>query len=188
MERCGWAGLEQIYVDYHDTDWGVPERDSRALWEKLILDGFQAGLSWITILKKRENFRMAFDGFDPHVIAKWGEADVDRLVQDAGIIRHRGKIQATIGNAQAYVDLTKTQSFADFCWGYVDGTPLQNRWTSLAEVPAETALSKQVSHDLKKAGFKFCGPTIVYAWMQACGLINDHLVTCPRHDDCAKLA
>ena len=185
MDRCGWAGPEQIYLDYHDTDWGVPERDSRALWEKLILDGFQAGLSWITILKKRENFRAAFDGFRPEVIASWGEAEVSRLLQDEGIIRHRGKIEATITNARAYLDMP---DFGAFCWSYVDGTPIQNRWNSLSEVPAETPLSRQLSKDLKNAGFKFCGPTIVYAWMQACGLVNDHLVTCPRHGPCAALA
>ena len=178
MDRCGWAGPEQIYVDYHDTEWGVPEYDGRALWEKLILDGFQAGLSWITILKKRDNFRRAFAGFDPEVISGWGEAEVQALLQDAGIIRHRGKIEATITNARAVMELG---DFSAWCWEYVDGKPLRNSWTTLAEVPASTPLSEQVSKELKKAGFKFCGPTIVYAWMQACGLINDHLVTCPRH-------
>lgn len=178
MDRCGWAGPEQIYVDYHDTEWGVPEYDGRALWEKLILDGFQAGLSWITILKKRDNFRRAFAGFDPEVISGWGEAEVQALLQDAGIIRHRGKIEATITNARAVMELG---DFSTWCWEYVDGKPLRNSWTTLAEVPASTPLSEQVSKELKKAGFKFCGPTIVYAWMQACGLINDHLVTCPRH-------
>ncbi len=178
MDRCGWAGPEQIYLDYHDTEWGVPEYDGRALWEKLILDGFQAGLSWITILKKRDNFRRAFAGFDPEVISGWGEAEVQALLQDAGIIRHRGKIEATITNARAVLELG---DFSAWCWEYVDGKPLRNSWTTLAEVPASTPLSEQVSKELKKAGFKFCGPTIVYAWMQACGLINDHLVTCPRH-------
>lgn len=178
MERCGWAGTEPIYAEYHDTEWGVPEYDARALWEKLILDGFQAGLSWITILKKRDNFRAAFDGFNPEQIAKWGAPEVERLLQDAGIIRHRGKIEATITNARAYLEIP---DFSAFCWNYVDGKPLQNRWTDLSEVPAATPLSTQFSKDLKKAGFKFCGPTIVYAWMQACGLVNDHLTTCPRH-------
>ena len=178
MERCGWAGSEPIYVTYHDTEWGVPEWDWRALWEKLILDGFQAGLSWITILKKRDNFREAFAGFDPEVIAGWGEAEVEKLLQNPGIIRHRGKIEATITNARAVLEI---DDFSAWCWAYVDGAPLRNSWTTLAEVPASTPLSTQVSKDLKKAGFKFCGPTIVYAWMQACGLINDHLVTCPRH-------
>lgn len=180
MARCGWAGPEEIYIDYHDTEWGVPEYDSRALWEKLILDGFQAGLSWITILKKRENFRAAFEGFDPEVIAGWGEAEVDRLLLDPGIIRSRAKIEATIGNARAYLAIS---DFADFCWGYVGGAPIVNRWASLTEVPAFTPLSERVSKDLKKAGFKFCGPTIVYAWMQAVGMVNDHLISCPRHGE-----
>lgn len=187
LERCGWAGLEQIYVDYHDTDWGVPEYDSRALWEKLVLDGFQAGLSWITILKKRENFRAAFEGFDPNVIAGWGDAEIERLLADPGIIRHRGKIVATIGNAQAWQRIEQQQGFDRFLWDYVGGKPLQNRWTDLAEVPAYTPLSEQVSKDLKKAGFRFVGPTIVYAFMQAVGLINDHLVSCPRHSEVAQL-
>ena len=188
MERCGWAGTEQIYRDYHDTEWGVPEWDSRALWEKLILDGFQAGLSWITILKKRDNFRAAFEGFDPNVIASWGEPEVQRLLQNEGIIRHRGKIEATITNARAWQKVEQREGFDTFMWNYLGGTPLQNSWTHLSEVPAKTALSERISKDLRKEGFKFCGPTIVYAWMQACGLINDHLVTCPRHAECAAMA
>lgn len=187
-ERCGWAGPEPIYLDYHDTEWGVPEYDPRALWEKLILDGFQAGLSWITILKKRDNFRAAFQGFDPEVIAEWGEADVARLVADPGIIRHRGKIEATIRNARAYLEVNATTGFDRFLWNYFDGMPLQNQWRTDAEVPAFTPLSTQISKDLKRAGFTFCGPTIVYAWLEACGLINDHLVGCPRHTECAALA
>ena len=179
MERCGWAGQEPIYTEYHDTEWGVPEYDSRALWEKLILDGFQAGLSWITILKKRDNFREAFQGFDPQVIATWGDAEVDVLLQNSGIIRHRGKIDATITNAKAYLRLEAEQSFADYCWGYAGGEPIVNEFATLNEVPAQTELSQKFSKDLKKRGFKFCGPTIVYAWMQACGLVNDHLMTCP---------
>lgn len=179
MARCGWAGPEEIYIDYHDAEWGVPEYDSRALWEKLILDGFQAGLSWITILKKRENFRAAFEGFDPEVIAGLGEAEVERLLLDPGIIRSRAKIEATIGNARAYLAIP---DFSEFCWGYVGGSPIVNRWASLTEVPAFTPLSEHFSKDLKKAGFKFCGPTIVYAWMQAVGMVNDHIITCPRHD------
>lgn len=180
MARCGWAGPEEIYIDYHDTEWGVPEYDGRALWEKLVLDGFQAGLSWITILKKRDNFRAAFAGFDPEVIAGWGEAEVERLLQDAGIIRSRAKIEATIGNARAYLEIP---DFSEFCWGYVGGAPIVNRWSSQGEVPAFTPLSERMSKDLKKAGFKFCGPTIVYAWMQAVGMVNDHLITCPRHGE-----
>ncbi|MBB3993230.1 DNA-3-methyladenine glycosylase I [Sulfitobacter undariae] len=185
--RCAWAGPEQIYVEYHDTEWGVPEYDSRALWEKLILDGFQAGLSWITILKKRDAFREAFAGFDPNIIAEWGEDDVTRLLGNAGIIRHRGKIQAAITNAQAWQRIEAEQGFDTFMWDYVGGKPLQNRFVSQADVPPKTELSEKVAKDLKKAGFKFCGPTIVYAWMEACGLVNDHLVGCHRHSVCAAL-
>ena len=187
MERCAWAGPEQLYVDYHDTEWGVPERDSRALWEKLILDGFQAGLSWITILKKRDNFRAAFAGFEPEVIAGWGEADVARLLADPGIIRHRGKIEATIGNAQAWCEIEARQGFDRFLWDYMDGSPLQNSFASQAEVPTQTPLSQRISKDLKKAGFRFCGPTIVYAFMEAVGMVNDHLVTCHRHGPVARM-
>ncbi|MBM7066318.1 DNA-3-methyladenine glycosylase I [Actibacterium sp. 188UL27-1] len=180
-DRCGWVGQEPIYIEYHDTEWGVPEYDSRALWEKLILDGFQAGLSWITILKKRDNFREAFAGFAPDIIAGWGEAEVEVLLQNAGIIRHRGKIEATIGNAQAWLRIEQAQGFDRFLWDYMGGGPLQNRWVTLSDVPTHTPLSVQISKDLKAAGFKFCGPTIVYAFMQAVGMVNDHLVTCPRH-------
>lgn len=180
--RCSWCGSEPIYQEYHDLEWGVPEWDGRALWEKLILDGFQAGLSWITILKKRDNFRAAFEGFDPERIATWGEPEIERLLQDKGIIRHRGKIAATITNAQAYLDLGGADAFRDMMWGYVDGKPLNGRYKALDEVPTSSPLSTQISKDLKKAGFKFCGPTIVYAWMEACGLFNNHLVSCHRHD------
>ena len=180
-ERCGWAGTEAIYIAYHDTEWGVPEHDGRALWEKLVLDGFQAGLSWITILKKRENFRAAFRGFDPEAIAGWGEDEVMRLLRDPGIVRHRGKIAATITNARAYLEMGGAEAFAARIWDHVGGRPLVNHFRSLAEIPAATPLSERVSKDLRQAGFRFCGPTITYAWMQACGLVNDHLVTCPRH-------
>ncbi len=185
-QRCTWCGDDPLYVAYHDTEWGVPEYDGRALWEKLILDGFQAGLSWITILRKREAFREAFQGFDPAVIAGWGEDEVTRLLGNPGIIRHRGKIEATIGNAQAYLDLGGSQAFADWIWGYVDGTPQVGHYASLADVPAATPLTTEISKDLKKAGFKFCGPTIVYAWMQACGLFNDHVTGCFRFDQVAS--
>jgi len=185
--RCSWAGPDEIYLDYHDTDWGVPEWDSRALWEKLILDGFQAGLSWITILKKRENFRAAFEGFDPNIIATWGELDVERLLGNAGIIRHRGKIEATITNARAWQVIEQREGFDTFLWNYMGGKPLQNRWATMAEVPAQTPLSQQISKDLKKAGFKFCGPTIVYAFMQAVGMVNDHTLDCHRHEPCKAL-
>ncbi|SMX45398.1 DNA-3-methyladenine glycosylase I [Actibacterium lipolyticum] len=186
-DRCDWCGQEQIYIDYHDTEWGVPEYDSRALWEKLILDGFQAGLSWITILKKRDAFREAFAGFDPNIIAAWGEDDVQRLLQNPGIIRHRGKIEATIGNARAWQVIEADQGFDTFLWAYVGGKPHQPRFETMADVPTETALSKQISQDLKKAGFKFVGPTIVYAFMEAVGMVNDHLTTCPAHDRVAAL-
>ena len=188
MGRCDWAGPEEIYIAYHDTEWGVPEYDSRALWEKLILDGFQAGLSWITILKKRDAFREAFEGFDPNVIAGWGEAEVARLLENPGIVRHRGKIEATIGNARAWQRIEQVEGFDRMMWHYVGGTPLQNRFDTITQVPAKTALSERVSKDLKAAGFKFCGPTIVYAWMQACGLINDHLTGCHRHTECRAMA
>jgi len=188
MERCGWCGEEDIYVAYHDTEWGVPEYDSRALWEKLILDGFQAGLSWITILKKRDNFREAFDGFDPNIIAGWEAKRVEQLLQNPGIIRHRGKIEATITNARAWQKIEQRQGFDTFLWDYLDGKVLQNSFETLEDIPAFTPLSTQISKDLKKEGFKFCGPTIVYAFMQACGLVNDHLVGCPRHAEVAKMA
>ncbi len=187
-ERCGWCGTDPIYTDYHDHEWGVPEYDARALWEKLILDGFQAGLSWITILKKRDNFRAAFDGFRPEVIARWDEADVTRLLGDPGIIRSRAKIEATIGNARAYLKIAEAEGFDQFLWRYMDGKPLQNRFRTLAEVPASTPLSEQISKDLKRQGFRFCGPVITYAFMQAVGMVNDHLVTCPAHDRVARLA
>ncbi|MGH1412925.1 MAG: DNA-3-methyladenine glycosylase I [Pelagimonas sp.] len=184
MERCSWAGPDPIYFEYHDSEWGVPLRDGRALWEMLILEGFQAGLNWITILKKRDNFRSAFEGFDPNIIANWGEADVARLLRDAGIVRHRGKIEATITNARAYLEIGDFQSW---CWDAVGGDPIQNNFQSLSDVPAKTKLSESFSKDLKKAGFRFCGPTTVYAWMQAVGMVNDHVFTCPQHKICAAL-
>jgi DNA-3-methyladenine glycosylase I len=187
-ERCGWCGTDPIYVDYHDHEWGVPERDARALWEKLVLDGFQAGLSWITILKKRDNFRAAFEGFRPEVIAGWGEDEISRLLADPGIVRSRSKIEATIGNARAYLAIGEREGFDQFLWRYLDGRPLQNRFASMAEIPAATPLSERVSKDLKKAGFRFCGPTITYAFMQAVGMVNDHIVTCPAHARVAALA
>ncbi len=180
--RCSWAGPENIYLEYHDQEWGVPEYDSRALWEKLILDGFQAGLSWITILKKRDSFRSAFAQFDPDVVATWGEADVQRLLDDPGIVRHRGKIEATISNARVWQEIDAHEGFDQFLWKYVDGQPLQNRFPDQSAVPTQTLLSAQISKDLKAAGFKFCGPTIVYAFMEAVGMVNDHVITCHRHD------
>ncbi|WP_163848998.1 DNA-3-methyladenine glycosylase I [Pseudooceanicola aestuarii] len=185
--RCDWVGDDPIYRAYHDTEWGVPERDGRALWEKLVLDGFQAGLSWITILKKRENFRSAFAGFAPETIVGWGEEDIQRLLADPGIIRHRGKIEATIGNARAYMEIEERLGFSQYLWRYVDDTPLQPRFSTQAEVPAATPLSERVSKDLKKEGFRFVGPTIVYAFMEACGLVNDHLAGCHCHDRIAEM-
>jgi DNA-3-methyladenine glycosylase I len=187
MERCGWVSDDPLYLSYHDTEWGVPDYDSRALWEKLILDGFQAGLSWITILRKRESFRAAFQGFDPHVIATWGEDEVTRLLSDPGIIRHRGKIKATIGNARAWAEIEAAEGFDRYLWDFVGGQPIQNEWQTLAEVPAQTDISVKLSKDLKKRGFKFCGPTITYAFMQAVGMVNDHLVTCPCHAPVARM-
>lgn len=186
--RCGWAGTERIYIDYHDTEWGVPEYDSRALWEKLILDGFQAGLSWITILKKRDNFREAFASFDPNIIATWGEPEIKILLENAGIIRHRGKITATITNAQAWQRIEADIGFDRFLWDYVDGTPLRTSIADRTAMPTYSPLSTQISRDLKKAGFKFCGPTIIYAFMEATGLINNHTTLCPRHHAVAAMA
>ena len=186
--RCGWCGTDPTYVAYHDREWGVPERDPRALWEKLVLDGFQAGLSWITILRKRDAFRARFQGFDPEVVAHWGETEVAAALADPGIVRHRGKIEAAIGNARAYLALSERQDFATFLWNFVDGQPVQNRFAEQSDVPAETVLSRQVSRELGRAGFRFAGPTIVYAFMQASGFVNDHLVSCPCHDRVAALA
>lgn len=186
-ERCAWCGSDPLYVAYHDEEWGVPERDARALWEKLILDGFQAGLSWYTILKKRDAFREAFAGFRPEIVAGWGEPEVRRLLADPGIVRSRAKIEATIGNARAYLEIGGGAGFDQFLWRYVEGRPIQNRFASMKDVPAATPLSERLSKDLKKAGFRFCGPTITYAFMQAIGMVNDHIVTCPAHDRVAAL-
>ncbi len=183
--RCTWCGQDPVYVAYHDEEWGVPEYDSRALFEKLLLDGFQAGLSWITILRKRDQFRNAFDGFEPEVMARYGPAKRDALMQDAGIVRNRLKIDASVTNAQAYLEIP---DFSAYLWGFLDGKPLHNRMGSMKDVPASTPLAERVSKDLKKRGFRFVGPTIVYAFMQACGLVNDHFVTCPRHEAVKRCA
>lgn len=188
MSRCPWCGDDPLYVAYHDTDWGVPEWDGRALWEKLILDGFQAGLSWITILRKRENFRAAFQGFHPAQIATWGEADVLRLLADPGIIRHRGKIEGTIASARAYLRIEARQGFSAYLWNFVGGIPQQNQPRSMADVPTSTDMSVAMSKALKAEGFTFCGPTIVYAFMQATGMVNDHMITCPGHARVAAMA
>lgn len=176
--RCGWCGTDPLYVHYHDTDWGVPEYDSRALFEKLLLDGFQAGLSWITILRKRDNFRAAFDGFDAETMARYTPAKLESLMQDTGIVRNRLKIEASVTNAQAYLAIP---DFSAYLWGFQDGKVIVNHRRSMAEVPGKTPLAEKVSKDLLKRGFRFVGPTIVYAFMQACGLVNDHLVDCHRH-------
>jgi DNA-3-methyladenine glycosylase I len=183
--RCKWCGSEPIYVQYHDTDWGVPEHDSQALWEKLILDGFQAGLSWITILKKRDNFRAAFDGFNPETVARYDAAKLRALMNDTGIVRNRLKIEASVSNAQAYLSIP---DFSAYMWNFVDGKPVQNNFKLMSQVPAASALAEVVSKDLKKKGFRFVGPTIVYAFMQACGLVNDHMVECHRHEAVKNLA
>jgi DNA-3-methyladenine glycosylase I len=186
--RCPWPGTDPLYVHYHDTDWGVPEFDSRALFEKLILDGFQAGLAWITILRKRENFRAAFEGFEPETLARYGEVDIARLLGDPGIVRSRAKIEAAIGNARAYLDIEESgPGFSAFLWDFVGGAPVQNRYASMADVPASTPVSEKMSKELKKRGFKFCGPVITYAFMEATGLVNDHLVSCFRHDEVRTL-
>jgi DNA-3-methyladenine glycosylase I len=188
--RCTWPGEDQLYVAYHDEEWGVPEYDDRALYEKLILDGFQAGLSWITILRKRDNFRRAFDKFEPKKIARYNETKIAKLLQDEGIIRHRGKIEGTIKNARAYLDIMEKEpnGFSGFLWNFVDGKPLQNKWGAMKQVPAETPMSQALAKELKKRGFTFCGPTIVYAFAQAVGMVNDHTTECFRHKECAKLA
>jgi len=182
-ERCAWVNSpDPIYAKYHDTEWGVPEYDSRALWEKLMLDGFQAGLAWITILRKRETMREAFDGFDPEIIARYDDADRQRLLANPGIIRSRLKVAAAISNAQAWLDMREAGiDFSDYLWGHVGGSPIQNRYSRETGLPTHTELSTALSKDLKKRGFKFVGPVIVYAFMEAVGMVNDHEVSCPRH-------
>jgi DNA-3-methyladenine glycosylase I len=180
--RCPWAGSDPLMQAYHDTEWGVPERDPRALWEKLVLDGFQAGLAWITILRKRETMRAAFAGFDPETVARFGDADVARLLADPGIIRSRAKVDAAISGARIFLDMRdRGEDFADWAWSFTDGRPLRGDGVSL---PAKTGLSERVSKDLKARGFKFVGPTITYAWMQAVGIVNDHAAGCFRRDAC----
>ncbi len=188
ITRCPWPGIDDPeYTRYHDEEWGVPKTDDRELFEKIVLEGFQAGLSWLTILKKRENFRIAFHGFEPERIARYTAKDHARLMANAGIVRNRLKIEATIANARAYIELRDEQTLSSFIWGHLDGEPIINKFRDFGEVPAETALSKTISKALKKRGFRFVGPTTMYAFMQASGLVNDHLVGCPRHAACAKL-
>lgn len=187
--RCAWPGADPLYVAYHDEEWGVPEYDDRALYEKLVLDGFQAGLSWITILRKRDNFRRAFNDFEPQTIARYSEIKVAKLLKDEGIIRHRGKIEGAIKSARAYLDIMDNEpgGFSSYIWKFVDGKPVVNRYASMKQVPAETPMSQALSKDLKKRGFTFCGPTIVYAFAQAVGMVNDHTVDCFRHAQVGKL-
>ena len=181
LTRCAWAQNDPLLAQYHDDEWGVPERDSRALWEKLMLDGFQAGLAWITILRKREAFRKAFEGFDPTRVARFGARDVERLMGDAGIVRSRSKIDAAIGNARAYLAMQEAgEDFSEFVWSFVDGQAIRNRRRTPRDVPAQTPLSQEISAALKKRGFKFVGPVIVYAWMQATGMVDDHVDSCWR--------
>ena len=188
LKRCAWPKQDPLYVAYHDEEWGVPEYDDRALYEKLILDGFQAGLSWITILRKRDNFRRAFDGFAPEKIARYTPKKVERLMQDAGIVRNRMKIEGTVRSARAYLDIMeKGPGFSRLLWDFMGGKPKVNRFRSTSQVPAETELSRKISKELAGRGFKFVGPTIVYAFMQATGMVNDHVVTCHRHATLAKL-
>ncbi|MDA7948446.1 MAG: DNA-3-methyladenine glycosylase I [Hyphomicrobiaceae bacterium] len=186
-QRCEWAGPQPIYIAYHDEEWGVPRADDRLLLEKLILEGFQAGLSWITILNKRARFREVFDNFDAEKLARYDQKKIEELLQDAGIIRHRGKIEAAISNAQACLDLQERISLSAFLWNFVDGTPVQNRFDTLKDIPTQTPTSQAMAKALKAEGFRFCGPTTVYAFMQSVGMVNDHVISCPRHEVCAGL-
>ena len=182
--RCAWCGdKDPVYIAYHDQEWGVPEWDDRALFEKLILDGFQAGLSWITILRKRDNFRAAFDGFEPELIATYDDAKIEALMADAGIVRNRAKIMGTIAGAGLWLDIMGAGkgAFADYLWSFVDGQPIVTQAGSMGELPTTSAEGDATSKDLKKRGFKFCGPTICYAFMEAVGMVNDHVVECHRH-------
>jgi len=187
--RCAWPGTDPLYVAYHDDEWGVPELDHRALYEKLVLDGFQAGLSWITILRKRDNFRRAFDGFAPEKIARYGERQIGRLLRDEGIIRSRAKIEAAVNGARVWLEIMEKEAggFAHFIWKHVDGRMQVNRYKSEKLVPAKTKMSEALSKDLKQRGFNFCGPVIVYAFAQAVGMVNDHVIACARHAACAKM-
>jgi DNA-3-methyladenine glycosylase I len=189
LSRCPWPKQDPLYIAYHDEEWGVPEYDDRTLYEKLVLDGFQAGLSWITILRKRENFRRAFDNFDPEKITRYRSAKIERLMGDAGIVRNRAKIEGTVLSARAWLEvMEKGPGFSKLLWDFMDGRPKVNRFRSVRQVPAETAISRAMSKELTQRGFKFCGPTIVYAFMQAVGMVNDHLVSCYRHQGVQNLA
>jgi DNA-3-methyladenine glycosylase I len=187
ITRCTWAGSDALYIRYHDEEWGVPMTDDRALFEKLTLEGFQAGLSWITILRKRENFRAAFHHFDAERIARYTARDVERLMKNEGIIRNRAKIEAAISNAKAYLAISERKQFSQFLWGFLDGRAIVNEITSSKGIRTETDISKKMSKGLKDNGFRFVGSTTLYAFMQSTGMVNDHLVTCFRHAPCAKL-
>lgn len=183
-KRCGWCGNDPLYIEYHDTEWGVPLYDDAKLFEFLILETFQAGLSWITVLRKRENFREAFDNFNYKIIANYNEAKFNELIQNAGIIRNKLKIKATISNARAFMEIqNEFGSFSNYIWKFIENEPLKNEWNSLSELPAKTELSDIISKDLKKRGFKFVGSTVIYAHMQATGMVNDHLVDCFRYNE-----
>jgi DNA-3-methyladenine glycosylase I len=189
LARCPWPKLDPLYIAYHDDEWGVPEFDDRALYEKLVLDGFQAGLSWIIILRKREHFRLAFDGFDPEKIARYTPKKIERLMQNPGIVRNRMKIEGAVQSARAWLEImNKGPGFSPLLWDFVSGRPKINTHRSMKQIPAETAISRKLSAELSSRGFKFCGPTIVYAFMQAVGMVNDHLVSCHRHAACTRLA
>ena len=183
LSRCPWCGTDPLYVAYHDHEWGRPERDGRRLFELLMLEAFQAGLSWITILRKREAFRLAFAGFDPDILSGWGEPDVARLLADPGIVRHRGKIEATLRGARAFQRIEAGQGFSPFLWSFVGGQPIHRRPDGMADVPAQTGESLSMSKALKAEGFAFVGPTITYAFMQAAGMVNDHLATCAFREE-----
>jgi DNA-3-methyladenine glycosylase I len=189
IDRCSWPGTDELYIQHHDVEWGVPVHDSRALLEHLILDGFQAGLSWRTVLHKRDNFRRAFSGFDPDIVSRLGAKDVAKLLRDPGIIRSKVKIGSAIDNARAYLEMRAAGlDFARWAWSFTDGKPIQNAWRHEVDVPAETPLAATISAELKSKGFKFVGPTLVYAWMQAVGIVNDHKTSCFRHAEIAALA
>lgn len=189
QRRCAWCGENPIYVAYHDMEWGVPVRDDRTLFEFLVLEGAQAGLSWSTILNKRQSYRKAFDGFDATKVARYDERKLAELLADPGIVRNRLKVRSAVSNAQAFLRVQEAcGSFSDYIWSFVDGRPIQNQWGSVAEVPAVTPLAETISKDLKKRGFSFVGPTIVYAQMQATGMVNDHVVDCFRHAEVTALA
>ncbi len=186
--RCPWSGTDPLYVAYHDQEWGVPERNDRALYEKLMLDGFQAGLSWITVLRKREAFRAAFDNFDPEKIARYNPQKIERLLQNPGIIRNRAKIEGTIASARAWLKIQEAEGFSNYLWGFFEGQSVQNCFRDMSEIPATTPLSQRIAKDLKSRDFNFCGPTVVYAFCQATGMVNDHLVQCFRHEECRAFA